>query len=166
MVNLKDFTPGEVIEVNQKWGGTTIGRPAVFVGVDRGLAVVGMVDGTGNPFWVDPVTGEQPMLTRARWQPKRVRATTIVGTWIERQNRLAAEANAEAARRKAEADARVVAELNARRVVRTLDLLGVTAYTQRDRVEVAPRDMAKLAEILKACYTEGAGEGTPTARRH
>jgi hypothetical protein len=99
MTDLSRFTPGEVIAVTDKWGDYTFEAPAVFLGVDRGLAVVAWPTGpVNNPFLIDH--GERPYLRRATWEPRRIRKARVTGTYAEYEARLAAE-RAEKARKKA-----------------------------------------------------------------
>jgi hypothetical protein len=129
MTDLTRFTPGEVLAIDDKWGGRTFAKAVVFVGIDRGYAVVAEDTNSVNPFWLD-ADGTYPHLRRAKWKPRRVRASTVQGTWAEEVAKVAAE-RAEAARAKAEAEdyeARKRASLRA--LSEALESLpGVTSYT-------------------------------------
>jgi hypothetical protein len=137
MTDLSTFTPGEVIAVAEKWSDTyTYEAPAVFLGIDRGLAVVAWPTGPiNNPFLFDG--DEQPYLRRATWEPRRIRKTRITGTYADYKARLAAERD-EDARKKAEAedlDARKAAAF--RSLSAALDALpGVSSYTFGARGDV------------------------------
>ena len=136
-VDLTTFTPGEVIAVAEKWSDTyTYEAPAVFLGIDRGLAVVAWPTGPiNNPFLFDD--GEQPYLRRATWEPRRIRRTRITGTYAEYEARLAAE-RAEKAQAQSDADdleARKRAAL--RSLSEALDRFpGVSSYTYGSGGEV------------------------------
>ena len=129
--DLTRFTPGEVLAIDDKWGGRTFSKAVVFVGIDRGLAVVAEAGNYVNPFWRD-ADGTYPHLRRSEWKPRRVRASTVQGTWAEHEAEVAAE-RAEAARKKAEAEDREAAKETAlRHLSEALDRFpGVTSYTYR-----------------------------------
>lgn len=129
--DLTSFTPGEVLAIDDKWGNVTLSKAVVFLGIDRGLAAVAEAD-VNAPFYTDPHDGSRPHLRRAKWKPRRVRASTIQGTWAEHEAEVAAE-RAEAARKKAEAEDREAAKETAlRHLSEALDRFpGVTSYTYR-----------------------------------
>lgn len=136
MTDLSRFTPGEVIAVTDKWGDYTFEAPAVFLGVDRGLAVVAWPTGpVNNPFLIDH--GERPYLRRATWEPRRIRKARVTGTYAEYEARLAAE-RAEKVQAQRDADdleARKRAAL--RSLSEALDRFpGVSSYTYGSGGEV------------------------------
>lgn len=150
MTDLTRFTPGEVLAIDDHWGGRTFAKAVVFLGIDRGLAVV--AESTVNaPFYTDPHDGSRPHLRRATWKPRRVRASTVQGTWAEYEAEVAAE-RAEAARKKAESDAYEEDKYTAgRELVALLDKIpGVTAYTQHGGVYVGggPEGLRAVARVL------------------
>lgn len=150
-VDLTTFTPGEVIAVAEKWSDTyTYEAPAVFLGIDRGLAVVAWPTGPiNNPFLFDD--GEQPYLRRTTWEPRRIRRTRITGTYADYKARLAAERDEEA-RKKAEAEAYEEDKYRAgRELVALLDKVpGVIAYTQHGGVHIGggPEGLRAVAAVL------------------
>lgn len=150
MTDLSRFTPGEVLAIDDRWSGRTFAKAVVFVGIDRGLAVVAECTNYVNPLWRD-IDGDRPHLRRATWKPRRVRASTVQGTWAEHEAELAAE-RAELARKRAEADAYEADKLTAaRELVRLLDQVdGVIAYTQHGGVHISggPEGLRAVARVL------------------
>ncbi|MFZ4431626.1 MAG: hypothetical protein ACOYOQ_00365 [Microthrixaceae bacterium] len=154
---LAGLDPGTrvVVARNDSWG--TFKRDAVFLGVDRGLAVLAEPN-TNNPFWVD-VDGNQPSLRNTTWKPRRARAASI---------QLRSEYDAEVAEARAAREARVAAEVAlkvareeaARRLARTLSEYEVGAYVDRDGVHVygAPEAMHRLADLLDIVYARTGGK--------
>lgn len=155
MTDLSRFTPGEVLAIDDRWGDMVFAKAVVFCGVDRGLAVVAEAD-VNAPFYTDPHDGSRPHLHRATWTPRRVRRSTIRGTWAEEEARRAAERNAEVARRAAEADEEEAAYRAARRLSDAIEALvaaevGVGgAYPHQRGVHVFNRALLeRLADIVE-----------------
>ena len=129
--DLTRFTPGEVLAIDDKWGDLTFAKAVVFCGIDRGLAVIAEAD-VNAPFNTDPLDGSRPHLRRATWKPRRVRASTIRGTWAEEEAQRAAERRAEIERRAAQDAYEDAKEQALRYLSEALDRFpGVTSYTYR-----------------------------------
>lgn len=150
MTDLTRFTPGEVLAIDDKWGGRTFAKAVVFLGIDRGLAAVADCTNYVNPMWRD-IDGDLPHLRQAEWKPRRVRATTVQGTWAEHE----ADRAAERAALVAAADARDAYEADklaaARELVALLDKIpGVIAYTQHGGVHIGggPEGLRAVTTVL------------------
>lgn len=134
--DLTRFTPGEVLAIDDKWGGRTFSKAVVFVGIDRGLAVVAEAGNYVNPFWRD-ADGTYPHLRRSEWKPRRVRASTVQGTWAEHEAEVAAERTALVAKREAEEDYAAAKSAAFRKLAEALDALpGVNSYTYSSGAEL------------------------------
>ena len=154
MSDLSRYPPGEVV-AHKDPDTDNYRLPAVFVGVDRGYAVVAVAANYVNPFWRD-VDGEQPNLRRTSWKPRRVRAATVLSTYAEWEAQIAAERQAAVEAR--EADERREADKYAagRELVALLDKVdGVIAYVHQGGVHIGggPEGLRAAAKAL----TEGLG---------
>jgi hypothetical protein len=148
--DLTRFTPGEVLAIDDRWDGRVFAKAVVFLGIDRGLAVVAECTNYVNPLWTD-IDGDRPHLRRAEWKPRRVRASTVQGTWAEHEAEVAAERAAIAAKRQAEEDYEADKLTAAYELVALLDKIpGVTAYAKHGGVHVGggPDGLRAVAKVV------------------
>lgn len=172
----RDLYPvGTLVMVAKVWNGYP--DHAVYLGaVGRGLHAVAVAD-TWRPFYVDPDDGSRCKLRRAVWAPRRVRATSILGTVAAHD--AAVQAQRVEAVRVREAAERDSAERQAaaRALVDVLDALavrGLYVYPDRGagdgavRVSGSTSALVALAERIRAAgpYHDHVTEPIPVDAAH